>query len=284
MENTWNDKKWNLVIDVNRCNGCHNCFLAVKDEYVDNRQPGYFESQPRHGHPWIKIERVERGSFPASDVVYVPTTCNHCDDAPCQKAAPDVVKKRADGIVIIDPEKGRGRRDLVGACPYGAIHWNESLGLPQAWLFDAHLLDRGWRQPRCSDVCPTGALKAFYITDVEMSDMSVKENLTALRPELKTKPRVHYKNLARVSKYLVAGTVRLNKNGASECLASVSVRLLVDSAVVMERKTDAFGDFSLDIGSEISECVVEVSYDGNQIANNWRAENGDSFLRFNFNQ
>ncbi len=32
-------KKWNLVIDVARCHDCNDCFLADKDEFVDNEWP-----------------------------------------------------------------------------------------------------------------------------------------------------------------------------------------------------------------------------------------------------
>ena len=55
-----------------------------------------------------------RGSGSMVDVSYVPKMCNHCDDAPCIRAAgDDSIRKRSDGIVIIDPVKARGRKDLV---------------------------------------------------------------------------------------------------------------------------------------------------------------------------
>ena len=38
--------KWNLIIDVARCDNCRVCFLAVKDEYVGNDFPGYSAAQP----------------------------------------------------------------------------------------------------------------------------------------------------------------------------------------------------------------------------------------------
>ena len=27
-------RKWNLIVDVERCDNCRLCFLAVKDEYI----------------------------------------------------------------------------------------------------------------------------------------------------------------------------------------------------------------------------------------------------------
>src|SRR3990167_1768329 len=118
-------KKWNLVIDVAKCCDCNLCTLALHDEYFGNEFPGYAAGMPKHGHRWIEIRAKERGAFPMVDVVYLPVTCNHCDNAPCVKAATDgAVVKRPDGIVVIVPEKAQGQRALVDACPYGAIWWN----------------------------------------------------------------------------------------------------------------------------------------------------------------
>ena len=32
-------KKYGMVIDITRCNGCYNCFLACRDEYCGNDYP-----------------------------------------------------------------------------------------------------------------------------------------------------------------------------------------------------------------------------------------------------
>ena len=121
-------KKWNMIIDVAACTNCQLCALAAMDEYVGNDWPGYAAPMPKHGHRWIDILQKERGQQPMIDIAYVPTMCNHCDDAPCIKAAKDgAIKKRDDGIVVIDPVKAKGQKQLVEACPYGHIWWNEEL-------------------------------------------------------------------------------------------------------------------------------------------------------------
>ncbi len=79
-------KKWNMIIDVAECTNCNLCTLATMDEYVGNDWPGYSAPMPRHGHKWIDILQKERGQVPMIDIAYVPTMCNHCDDAPCLKA------------------------------------------------------------------------------------------------------------------------------------------------------------------------------------------------------
>jgi Fe-S-cluster-containing dehydrogenase component len=34
-------RKWNMIVDVSRCDNCRNCFLATKDEHIGNEFPGY---------------------------------------------------------------------------------------------------------------------------------------------------------------------------------------------------------------------------------------------------
>jgi Fe-S-cluster-containing dehydrogenase component len=48
-------KKWMLIIDVEKCENCNNCFLSCKDEHVGNDWPGYAAPQPDQGPTWIAI-------------------------------------------------------------------------------------------------------------------------------------------------------------------------------------------------------------------------------------
>jgi len=237
-------KKWNLVIDVKRCFGCQACAVACHDEYQGNDFPGYAASMAKHGQRWIDIRSREKGRYPVVEVAYLPVTCNHCDDAPCIEAAQDgAVRKRADGIVIIDPVKAKGQRQLVDACPYGAIHWNEALELPQAWPFDAHLLDAGWTKTRGAQVCPTRALRTLHVDDAEMARIVAAEGLAVLHPEHGTRPRVYYKNLDHYEKAFVAGSVAGDVGGVTECIADARVVLERDGHALAEARTDCYGDF-----------------------------------------
>jgi Fe-S-cluster-containing dehydrogenase component len=239
-------KKWNLIIDVAACHNCNNCVIACKDEYVGNEHPGYSAPQPLHGHKWIDIRGKERGRAPVVDAAYLPTMCNHCDEAPCVKQGQGAVIKRADGIVVIDPKRSAGRRDLVQACPYGAIWWNEQLNIPQAWPFDAHLLDQGAEQPRCVQSCPTEAMRALKVTDQQMAQLRADEQLETLSPELGTRPRVYYKNLYRYSQLFIGGVVVSERDGVLDCAAGVTVQLWKQDALLQSASTDAFGEFKLD--------------------------------------
>ncbi len=240
-------KKWNVIVDVALCTNCANCFVATKDEYCGNAEPGYFAPQPLHGHRWLDLQKVERGSHPMVEANFRPVMCNHCDDAPCLKAARDgAVRKRDDGIVIIDPERARGQRQIVEACPYGAVYWNEELQLPQAWPFDAHLLDAGWSKTRGEQACPTGALRTLKVTDAEMAATARADGLAVLRPELGTRPRVYYRNNHLFETGFLGGTVVRRVAGVEEVVIGATVTAKLGDRVVGSALTDAFGDFRID--------------------------------------
>jgi Fe-S-cluster-containing dehydrogenase component len=252
-------KKWNMIIDVAECTNCQNCTLATMDEYVGNDWPGTAAAMPRHGHRWIDILQKERGQIPTIDIAYVPTMCNHCDNAPCVARGGGAVSKRADGIVLIDPVKAKGRKDLVESCPYGHIWWNEDLKLPQAWTFDAHLIDQGWTQTRGQQSCPTGAMRAVCVEDEEMKQLALDQDLEVIKPELGNKPRVYYKNLWRYASCFIAGSVSAKAKGVVDCVEGTKVRLVKDGDVVGEAVTDNYGDFKFDRLTENSgDYVVEI--------------------------
>jgi Fe-S-cluster-containing dehydrogenase component len=256
--------KWNMIIDVAECTNCQLCTLATMDEYVGNDFPGYAAPMPKHGHRWIDILQKERGQAPMIDIAYLPTMCNHCDDAPCIKvAAGDAIRKRDDGIVIIDPVKAKGRRDLVGACPYGHIWWNEELQLPQHWPFDAHLIDQGWDKTRGHLSCPTGAMRAVKLDDAEMARIVRDEGLETLKPELGTRPRVYYRNLWRYAKCFIGGTLSAQANGVVDCVEGAQVRLVKAGAVIAETTSDNYGDFKFDrLDEDSGAYTVEIEARG----------------------
>jgi Fe-S-cluster-containing dehydrogenase component len=257
-------KKWNMIVDVAECTNCQLCTLAAMDEYVGNDWPGYAAPMPRHGHRWIDILQKERGQVPMIDIAYVPTMCNHCDDAPCVKAAKNgAITKREDGIVLIDPVKAKGQKELVDSCPYGQIWWNEELGLPQHWPFDAHLLDSGWEQTRGQQSCPTGAMKALKVDDQEMARIAAEEGLEVMRPELATKPRVYYRNLWRYTTCFIGGSVSAEAGGAVDCVEGAAVRLHQGGKLVAETTSDNYGDFKFDRLPENSgRYSVEIAAPG----------------------
>lgn len=238
--------KVNLVIDVALCENCNNCVLAAKDELVGNAFDGYSAPHAAVGEGVVRIQRHVRGEGHMVDVAYVPRMCCHCDDAPCVAAGRGAVRKRQDGVVLFDPVLARGRRDLVAACPYGAVVWNEEQHLPQTWFFDAHLLDAGWELPRAVAACPTGAMQLRKIEDDAMRLEVASRGLRTLLPELALQPRVFYANLDRVDRVFVGGSVTARVGPSVEVVPAAQVELVRAGEVVATCLSDAFGDFKFD--------------------------------------
>jgi len=226
-----------LVIDITKCNGCHNCQIACKDEHVGNDWTPYARPQPDTGQFWTKVTDVVRGTVPKVKITYLHSICQHCSEAPCIDACKQhAIYRRDDGIVIIDPEKCAGRRDCMYACPYpGVIYFNEGLNIAQKCTFCAHLLDRGWKEPRCVDACPTGAFQ--FGEEDEMKELISRAE--ALRPELNTGPRVYYIGLP---KSFVTGAVYDPQK--DRCIKGAKATLAdMTSGEKYSAETDIFGDF-----------------------------------------
>jgi Fe-S-cluster-containing dehydrogenase component len=267
-----------LIVDVARCHDCNNCFMGCKDEHVDNDWPGYTLSQPRHGHRWMNIQRRERGVFARNDVAYLPMPCQHCGDAPCIKAANGAITRREDGIVMIDVEKAKGKKDLVESCPYGAIYWNEEKNVPQKCTMCAHLLDdKSWKpgMPRCAHNCPTGALTYIEAEPSEIDARIASGELQAYKAELETKPHVLYKNLYKFTKNFVSAGVLVNgdcfegaiatlkaKTGKIVCKpAGASAASCTDTSTLATQRTNFFGEFKFD-GLEDGKYTLEIDAAG----------------------
>jgi tetrathionate reductase subunit B len=244
-----------LVIDVSKCNGCYNCQIACKDEHVGNDWAPYARPQPRSGHFWIKVIDTVRGTFPKVKVSYRPDICRHCAHAPCIPACKRrAIKRRDDGIVIIDPDECRGNKDCVAACPYGVIYFNEDLNIAQKCTFCAHLLDKGAREPRCVDVCPTGALT--FGEEEELADLI--DGSEAIGPAgCDTGPRVYYRCLP---KKFIAGAVF--DPSQDECIEGASATLTNRrDGTTYTTSTDEFGDFWFE-GLKAGDYSLSIEMEG----------------------
>ena len=232
-----------MVIDITRCNGCYNCFLACRDEYCGNEFPPYSASQPETGQSWMQIIEKESGKYPKVKVAFTPAPCMQCDDASCIKAAKEgAIYKRPDGIVIIDPEKSAGQKGLVSSCPYRVVFWNEARQIPQKCTFCAHLLDQGWKAPRCVEVCPTGALTFGDLDDAnsDVAKLMKFGKVEVLHPEYGLKEKVAYVGLP---KRFIAGAVVLGDTDECGVGARVTLEGKGEKRVV---KADNYGDFEFE--------------------------------------
>ena len=249
-----------LLIDVTKCSGCHNCFLACRDEYYGNDYGSYSAPQPLDGQFWMQVKEIERGSYPKPKVDYIPTPCLQCQEAPCIAVAADnAVYRREDGIVIIDPNKAKGQKAIVNSCPYRVVFWNQELDIPQKCTMCAHRLDEGEKQPRCVEACPTGAL-AFGDLDDPNSDIAklmATKPIEAFHPEYGTRPAVMYVGIPR--RFVTGEVVRADVRG--ECAEGAAVTL-EGAGVKVATTSDSYGDFEFEGLDKNVAFKVTIALDG----------------------
>jgi len=252
-----------FVIDYSMCSGCYRCQLACKDEFVGNDWSPYSAPEPITGQFWMKIIEHEKGTLPKVRVWYQHVLCQHCDNAPCIAAAKNgAIYKRSDGLVIIDPVKSVGQKQLVAACPYGAIYWNDALNIPQKCTGCAHILDGKagipsaypLTVPMCVEACHTSCIT--FGEEADLQDLISQAEV--LHPEYGTKPRVYYLN---TPKMFIAGAVYDVK--ADEYLEGAAVSATdLETGAVYAAQTDSFGDFWLENVDANHSFTVNIALAG----------------------
>lgn len=225
-----------FVVDVAKCSGCYSCQTACKDEHAGNDWTPYAKPQPDIGHFWIKLVETVQGSIPKVKVHYTAQMCNHCRNPKCLPACPaGAITQREDGFVLIHPEKCTGCGACASACPYGAIYKNEDLNIFQKCTGCAHLLDNGYKVPRCVENCPTDAIR--FGDEEELKDEIPGAEVR--QPETGCLPRVYYRNIpGKFIGGLVYDPVEKEVLIGARCVA-------VTGGKIIETFTDDFGDFWL---------------------------------------
>jgi molybdopterin-containing oxidoreductase family iron-sulfur binding subunit len=193
---------------LQRCIGCNACAVACKQE--NSLPSGVF---------FTKTLSVTTGEYPNVKKTYVPTICNHCEDAPCQRVCPTgATYTRDDGIVLVDENKCIGCGSCVVACPYdvrtmvtknmleGGLFGTGELsdfekqgysryvaGTVTKCTFCHERVDAG-KEPACVATCPTNA-RIFG----DLDDPNSKPNQLIRErggkqplPEKGTKPKIYY--------------------------------------------------------------------------------------------
>ena len=257
-------KKPGIAINSARCMACYACFMACKDEHCGWDTP-LSRAQPELGQYWMNIVEWERGDNPRRvKTATVPTPCSHCDNPACVAAAKDGgAYQRPDGIVIIDPEKAVGQKQIAEACPVGAVYWNEELQLPQKCTMCAELLDDpdypGF-EPRCVEACPNQALVFGDLADPEsnISKLIARGKVTQLSCLGDMTGNVVHLNIPR--KFL-AGTVAYPKELEEVCIGA-KVKVTGEDGAVYETETNWAGDWEIEDLPEAKSWKVEITFDG----------------------
>jgi len=100
-----------LYINYEKCTGCRLCELvcAVKHDGISN---------PTRSR--IRVMKWEM------EGLYIPMSCQQCQDAPCMNACPVKALSRDEelGRVVHDYDICIGCRTCVSVCPFGAMSFN----------------------------------------------------------------------------------------------------------------------------------------------------------------
>ncbi len=105
------DKRLAMVIDLQRCTGCGGCIISCKSE-----------NNIQRGVAWASSITKTAGKFPNVRFEFLPTLCNHCENAPCVRGCPTKAMHKGYGnITMHTPKKCIGCRTCIAMCPYGVI-------------------------------------------------------------------------------------------------------------------------------------------------------------------
>ena len=148
-------KRLAFYFDSSSCSGCKTCQMACKDK--NDLGPGQV---------WRRVYEVtgggwkKRGATWQQDVFAynLSLSCNHCEDPICAKNCPTkAIRKREDGIVLIDQGVCIGCKYCSWVCPYGAPQFNPERGVMGKCDLCADYVDQD-KNPSCVAACPMRAL------------------------------------------------------------------------------------------------------------------------------
>lgn len=147
--------RYSVQIDTEACWGCKACEVACKQE---NNSP--------YGVKLISV--IEEESIVKdgkAGFIFSNRMCRHCENPECMDAcSEDAIKKRDDGIVILDSSLCIGCGSCMEVCPYDAIDFDEEKNIAVKCNLCFHRVDAGLI-PACADnVCLAHCIH-FMVSD-----------------------------------------------------------------------------------------------------------------------
>lgn len=118
------ERKWAMVIDLDRCTGCKACEAAC---YAENNIPTVGPEQAYKGraHQWIRVERYWEGAYPNVKARFMPIPCQQCGNAPCEPVCPVYATyHNPEGLNAMIYNRCVGTRYCGNNCPYEVRFFN----------------------------------------------------------------------------------------------------------------------------------------------------------------
>ena len=118
------DRKWGMVVDIDRCTGCNGCVIACQSENnIPNNLEEHFNQ--RRAIQWIRIERYWEGEYPNVKARFIPVMCQQCGNAPCEPVCPVYATyHNNEGLNVQVYNRCIGTRFCANGCPYHVRFFN----------------------------------------------------------------------------------------------------------------------------------------------------------------